>query len=62
MVDPWNIAGDFNTILHGHEKRKGSENNARGNSEFFELIDESHLMEINSLGSKGMWKKDWIRC
>ncbi|XP_059073249.1 uncharacterized protein LOC131874050 [Cryptomeria japonica] len=49
------IGGDFNAILHQHEKQGGSSNNAWASLDFADWIHRSGMLEINMVKDAFTW-------
>ena len=54
---PWAIFGDFNEILHPHEKIRGEADlgNTSRKHDFAEFIDSCYLLELESFGLPFTW-------
>ena len=50
IIVPWVVAGDFNEILHPHDKIGGTNGSSSIMQNFAEFINNCHLMEPESLG------------
>ncbi|XP_020218744.1 uncharacterized protein LOC109801977 [Cajanus cajan] len=55
---PWNLVGDFNVVLHQHERMGGALNaNLRGDCAFRYFVDQCSLMDIGFNGPPFTGKK-----
>ncbi|KAF5464528.1 hypothetical protein F2P56_014601 [Juglans regia] len=52
---PWLVLGDFNKILHAHEKSGGNPRPERQLRDFREVVDVCRLRDLGYLGPKFTW-------
>ena len=55
IIRPWAIVGDFNEFLHAYEKIEGTNANSSRMQNFADLIDNCHLLELESFGLPYTW-------
>ncbi|KAJ4832557.1 hypothetical protein Tsubulata_000126 [Turnera subulata] len=56
ISEPWLLAGDFNAVLAGHERKDRFGRNGTTNIHFRNCVVMSRLLEIDSAGSVYTWK------
>ncbi|KAL8473789.1 hypothetical protein ACS0TY_030588 [Phlomoides rotata] len=47
--------GDFNVVLGSHERSRGATRQTRPSEEFMEIIDDVHILDVDSSGSQFTW-------
>ncbi|XP_020997411.1 uncharacterized protein LOC107486813 [Arachis duranensis] len=58
ISSPWCIAGDFNAMLHAHERKGGSLNQIQGAcTDFQTCVSECGLMDLGFSGWPFTWKR-----
>ena len=55
IIGPWVIVGDFNEVLHAHEKIGGTNGNSSRMQNFSNFIDNYHLLELESFDLTYIW-------
>ncbi|KAJ4825017.1 hypothetical protein Tsubulata_050912 [Turnera subulata] len=53
---PWLLAGDFNAVLSGDERKDRSGRPGVADNEFQNCVNQSRLMDLGAIGSKFTWK------
>ncbi|KAJ4834585.1 hypothetical protein Tsubulata_040731 [Turnera subulata] len=57
VSDPWLLAGDFNAVLTGQERRNRFGQPGQANKLFVECLSKTHLLDMGFSGSKFTWKR-----
>lgn len=52
---PWCVAGDFNAVLHSHEKEGGGAFNPRAGQSFAQCIFDCNLLDLGYKGPLFTW-------
>nr|KYP52894.1 LINE-1 reverse transcriptase isogeny [Cajanus cajan] len=59
MVGSWSIMGDFNAVLHDHERQGGSQlASYRGDLSFREMVYDCNLVDMGFQGNPFKWKRE----
>lgn len=58
---PWCVAGDFNAVLHAHEKEGGGAFNQRAGQSFAQCIYDCSLVDLGYKGPLFTWRSGSLR-
>ncbi|CAL1354280.1 unnamed protein product [Linum trigynum] len=60
-LDPWLLAGDFNSILHASEKEGGARFDASRVRDFHDCVQDSGLMDLGFTGPSFTWFRNGVK-
>lgn len=58
---PWCVVGDFNSVLHPHEKEGGGNFNTRAGQWFAQCIFYCNLLDLGYMGPSFTWRSGNLR-
>lgn len=58
---PWCVAGDFNSVLHAHEKEGGGEFNMRAGQRFAQCLFYCNLLDLGCKGPLFTWRSGSLK-
>ncbi|XP_028784594.1 uncharacterized protein LOC114740590 [Neltuma alba] len=59
--EPWVARADFNAYLTKEDKKGGAVLNYKSMKQFSECVHKTNLMEIDSVGDRFTWERNFIR-